>query len=78
MFRAYTLEERETWDSVVRSFPRYDVYWLSGYVKAFFLHGDGPSARLIFQSDVCGGFRASLGVVFSAFFLSDNVDLHTR
>ncbi len=37
----YTLEESSKWDSIVRSFTRYDVYWLSGYVKAFQLHGDG-------------------------------------
>ena len=28
----YTLEQSEQWDTVVRSFKEYDVYWLSGYV----------------------------------------------
>ena len=37
----YTLEQSEQWDAIVRSFKEYDVYWLSGYVKAFQLHGDG-------------------------------------
>lgn len=37
----YTLEQSEQWDAVVRSFREYDVYWLSGYVRAFYLHGDG-------------------------------------
>lgn len=37
----YTLEQADQWDKVVRSFKDYDVYWLSGYVKAFKIHGDG-------------------------------------
>ena len=41
MLSVYTLEQSEQWDAVVRSFKEYDVYWLSGYVKAFKIHGDG-------------------------------------
>lgn len=41
MMDAYTLEQSEKWDAIVRSFKDYDVYWLSGYVKAFQIHGDG-------------------------------------
>ena len=37
----YSLEQSEQWDAVVRSFKEYDVYWLSGYVQAFQIHGDG-------------------------------------
>lgn len=29
------------WDFIVKSFPDYDVYYLSGYVKSFKIHGDG-------------------------------------
>ena len=35
------IDSSEKWDTVVRSFPDYDTYWLSGYVKAFALHGAG-------------------------------------
>ena len=45
----YTLEQSEQWDAVVRSFENYDVYWLSGYVKAFRIHGDGEP--LLFEYD---------------------------
>lgn len=45
----YTLEQSEKWDAVVRSFHDYDVYWLSGYVKAFRIHGDGEP--LLFHYD---------------------------
>lgn len=37
----YSIEQSEQWDAIVRSFKDYDVYWLSGYVKAFQIHGDG-------------------------------------
>ena len=36
----YTLEQSEQWDAIVQTF-NYDVYWLSGYVKSFKIHGDG-------------------------------------
>lgn len=41
MLSVYTVTEAEKWDSAVRSFAEFDVYWLSGYVKAFKIHGDG-------------------------------------
>ncbi len=46
----YTLELSEQWDAVVRSFRKHDVYWLSGYVKAFQIHGDGEPL-LFFYDD---------------------------
>ena len=33
MLLVYTVEEREHWDTVVRSFADYDVYWLSREIK---------------------------------------------
>ena len=41
MIRIIGLEQREEWDVIVRSFEHFDVYYLSGYVHAFMLHGDG-------------------------------------
>ena len=41
MLTFFTLEQSEQWDAAVRSFREYDTYWLSGYVRAFQLHGDG-------------------------------------
>lgn len=41
MLTVYTLDQAEQWDTIVRSFRQYDTYWLSGYVKAFRIHGDG-------------------------------------
>lgn len=50
MLSVYTLEQAGQWDSIVRSFRNYDVYWLSGYVKAFQIHGDGEP-MLFFYDD---------------------------
>lgn len=49
MLSVYTLEQSEKWDEIVRSFADYDTYWLSGYVKAFEIHGDGTP--LLFHFD---------------------------
>lgn len=46
----YTLGQGEEWDAIVRTFKDYDVYWLSGYVKAFWLYGDGEP-RLFYYND---------------------------
>lgn len=39
------------WDATVRSFKEYDVYYLSGYVKAFQIHGDGEPLLLYYEAD---------------------------
>lgn len=52
LLTVYTLEQSEQWDAIVRTFKDYDVYWLSGYVRAFQLHGDGEPL-LFFYEDEC-------------------------
>ena len=51
MLTVYSLEQAEQWDRTVRSFRDYDVYWLSGYVKAFRIHGDGEPLLFFFEND---------------------------
>ncbi len=51
MLSVYQIDQKEQWDSIVCSFREYDVYWLSGYVSAFQLHGDG--IPLLFFYDGC-------------------------
>lgn len=50
MITVYTLDNSEKWDNIVRSFRNYDVYYLSGYVKAFQLNGDGKAILLYFET----------------------------
>lgn len=49
MIKLYDLSHSEEWDAIVRSFDKYDVYYLSGYVKAFHIHGDGEPFLLYYE-----------------------------
>lgn len=53
----YTIEQLEQWDAVVRSFKGYDVYWLSGYVKAFQIHGDGNPLLFYYEGEGTRGIN---------------------
>ena len=55
----YTVEQAEQWDAAVRSFKAYDTYWLSGYVKAFQIHGDGEPLLFYYE----GGGTRGINVV---------------
>lgn len=57
MIKVYTLDQAKQWDAVVRSFKEYDVYWLSGYVKAFQIHGDGDPLLFFYEDDGCRGIN---------------------
>lgn len=53
----FTLEEAEQWDAIVRSFKKHDAYWLSGYVKAFKIHGDGEPLLFYYEKDGTRGIN---------------------
>ncbi len=57
MLEVLTLEQRDRWDSLVRSFKKYDAYWLSGYVKAFQIHGDGEPLLLFYEGEGTRGIN---------------------
>lgn len=57
MLTVYGLEQAEQWDAIVRSFREYDVYWLSGYVKAFYIHGDGDPLLFLYDNGVTRGIN---------------------
>lgn len=57
MINTYTLEQKDQWDAVVRSFEEYDVYWLSGYVKAFMIHGDGKPILISYDDGKTRGIN---------------------
>ena len=46
-----SIEDSEKWDNIVRSFKGYDVYYLSGYVKAFQIHGDGEPVLFYYETE---------------------------
>lgn len=45
----YGLDRAEEWDAIVRSFSCHDTYWLSGYVRAFEIHGDGKPLLVSYE-----------------------------
>lgn len=55
MIQIIEISKSKQWDDIVCSFPEYDVYYLSGYVKAFQRHGDGEPHLLFYEQN---GFRA--------------------
>ena len=55
MIKVYDIVQEDVWNTIVRGFARYDVYYLSGYVKAFQIHGDGEPQLLYYEAD---GLRA--------------------
>lgn len=57
MISVFNLEQSEQWDAIVKSFSQSDVYWLSGYVKAFKLHGDGEPMLIYYESDMVRGIN---------------------
>lgn len=57
MLNVYTLEQAEQWDAAVRAFPSYDTYYLSGYVKAFQIHGDGEPLLFYYEKNGTRGIN---------------------
>lgn len=55
MIQIYDITQSAQWDAIVRSFADWDVYYLSGYVKAFQIHGDGKPYLIYYQDN---GLRA--------------------
>ena len=55
MIQIINIEQRSRWDGIVTSFTDYDVYYLSCYVRAFEIHGDGQPTLLYYEQD---GLRA--------------------
>ena len=68
MLKIYTLADAQQWDAVVRSFPQYDIYYLSGYVKGFWLHGDGEPLLIAWEGPEARG----INVVFKRAIRQDS------
>lgn len=55
MIEYIPIDNNHKWDSLVMSFYKYDIYYLSGYVKAFQIHGDGEPLLFYFKSEELRG-----------------------
>lgn len=60
MIQVFTLEQSEQWDEIVCSFDSYDVYWISGYVKAFKIHGDGEPLLFYYNYEGTRGINVAM------------------
>lgn len=52
-----TIENNVKWDKLVKSFRDYDVYYLSGYSRAFQIHGDGEPVLFYYEDDNIRGMN---------------------
>lgn len=50
--------ESKKWNNIVRSFSDHDIYYLSNYLKAFQIHGDGEPELLYYNSSDLRGIYA--------------------
>lgn len=57
MFTVYTINQKDEWDSIVKTFKKYDVYYLSGYSEAFKLHGDGEPLLFYYETENLRGIN---------------------
>ncbi len=60
MLTVISIKQGKQWDSIVRSFKNYDVYWLSGYVKGFQIHGDGEPLLFLYKSERVRGINVAM------------------
>lgn len=51
MIKIFGIEQAKAWDYIVQGFAEYDIYYLSGYVKAFMIHGDGDPFLLYYEGN---------------------------
>lgn len=64
MIEIYNLNKAKEWDEIVKSFADYDVYYLSGYVRAFEIHGDGEPQMLYYEEDSNAESKAKLRGIY--------------
>lgn len=64
MIEIYNLSKAKEWDEIVKTFADYDVYYLSGYVRAFEIHGDGEPQLLYYEEDANAEAKAKLRAIY--------------
>ena len=47
--REIHIDNAEQWDAAVKKYENYDVFYLSGYLKAFWLHGSGEPLLIVYS-----------------------------
>ncbi len=74
----YTIEHSKEWDAVVRSFQSYDVYYLSGYAKAFQNNGDGVPLLFYYEGQDVRGINVVMQRdIYNDFRFSEKIEADT-
>ena len=47
------IRDKQTWDRIVKSFMKWDIYYLYDYAVSLEQHGDGAPCLLYFETDKC-------------------------
>lgn len=77
MISCFTLEKSEKWDSVVKSFADYDIFYLSGYVRAFQKNGASKNGfRKLHLGGEVGSGHDSLYKFKKAFNRGADMEFH--
>lgn len=75
-----SIDQNNEWDAIVKSFKNYDIYWLSGYSRAFMVHGDGipllfyyedskvRGINVVMKRDIANDTRFSNLIPYNTFF----------
>ena len=53
MFQKIRFDDKDDWNSIVKSFQHHEVYYLHGYVSAFKENGDGEPLLIYYSSNNC-------------------------
>lgn len=53
-----TFNETEKWNTIVKTFKDYDIYYLSDYLKAFKIHGDGEPVLFYYKDENISAINA--------------------
>lgn len=51
--RIIGIEEKEEWNRFIKSFAKWDIYYLHEYAKSLELHGDGTPQLICYETDNC-------------------------
>ncbi|SEP76052.1 Acetyltransferase (GNAT) domain-containing protein [Virgibacillus subterraneus] len=51
MLSVIGIDSSEKWDEIVKNFENYDVYYLSDYIRAFEIHGDGKPILFYYEEE---------------------------
>ncbi len=78
MIQVYTLSESIAWDTIVAGFTEYDIYYLSGYVRSFMLHGDGEPLLFYYDDGETRGINVVMKRdIADLTFFSNNIPQNT-